>query len=277
MITFYWLELWYVDTTVMSKITLETFKNFFKYYKEEEHQIKAIELLYEELDKSLFNNQLYDDADWIRKYRNQAEEPVVSTPAPQEKPLEWPITKEDMAEIMGCSSSQLPNSLMDDFARCVEIFGMSRIGMCYFLGQCGHESAGLRYPVEIHDGSNYEFRSDLGNIYPGDGVKFAGTGWIQVTGRYNHQMFSDYLQKQGDYDPKIMEVGKTYTSEKYPWSISGNWWLNNGMEDFCAVRQDMTDYQIDEVGARVNGRMRPNGANDRLKYTHRAMKVFGFR
>ena len=49
------------------------------------------------------------------------------------------------------------------------------------------------------------------------------------------------------------------------------------MSDFCAVREDMTDYQIDEVGARVNGRMRPNGADDRLKYTHRAMKVFGYR
>ena len=44
---------------------------------------------------------------------------------------------------------------------------------------------------------------------------FAGTGWIQVTGRYNHQRFADAMG-----DPKIMELGKTYTSEKYPWSIA---------------------------------------------------------
>ena len=63
--------------------------------------------------------------------------------------------------------------------------------------------AGLRYPVEIHDGSNYEGREDLGNTQPGDGVKFAGTGWIQVTGRYNHQRFADAIG-----DPKIMELGR---------------------------------------------------------------------
>ena len=27
-----------------------------------------------------------------------------------------------------------------------------------------------------------------------------------------------------------MELGKTYTSEKYPWSISGHWWKTNGMK-----------------------------------------------
>ena len=30
---------------------------------------------------------------------------------------------------------------------------------------------------------------------------------------------------------------------------------------------------IDEVGARVNGRMRPNGADDRIAYTDRAYRA----
>ena len=34
------------------------------------------------------------------------------------------------------------------------------------------------------------------------------------------------------FDPKIMEIGKTYTSEKYPWSISGNWWDLNNMNAY---------------------------------------------
>ena len=34
----------------MAKITVEEFRNFFKYYKGEEHQIKAVDLLYEELE-----------------------------------------------------------------------------------------------------------------------------------------------------------------------------------------------------------------------------------
>ena len=71
---------------------------------------------------------------------------------------------------------------MDDYARCVETFGMDKLAQVYFLGQCGHESAGLRYPVEIHDGSNYEGRTDLGNIYPGDGVKFCWY-WLDTSNR----------------------------------------------------------------------------------------------
>ena len=243
----------------MTQITVEGFKNFFKYYDAEEHQQIAIEILYDGLSPEL----LSDDSEWIRKYRNQVTK--------QEKKTEqWPITKVQMGRIMNCSTESIPDSLMDDFAHCCELYGFDRVNIAYFLGQCAHESAGLRYPVEIHDGSNYEFRRDIGNIYPGDGVKFAGTGWIQVTGRANHQAFSDYLQKKGQYDPKVMEVGKTYSSEKYPWSISGFWWMNRGMISHCQKRPG-----VDDVGSKVNGRYLPNGYEDRRHYSRKAFEVLG--
>ena len=243
----------------MTRLTLDGFKNFFRYYAAEPQQQEGLEVLFQAMPASL----LEEDTPWIVKFREAPPKPV------------WPITKEEMGAIMHCSANSLPDSLMDDFARCVETFKMDKLAMAYFLGQCGHESAGLRYPVEIHDGSNYEGRTDLGNTTPGDGVKFAGTGWIQVTGRYNHQSFSDYMASIGQPDPKIMEVGKTYTSEHYPWTISGNWWRCAGMNSYCAARPQHTNYQIDEVGARVNGRMRPNGADDRLMYTHKAFEILG--
>ena len=249
----------------MAKLTLEGFKNFFKYYNGDEHQIKAVELLYKDLECTCCEH-LDEDSDWVKQYRTPDDPPEVEKPAKSE----WPITKEEMAEIMQCSVSSLPDSLMDDFAKCAEIYGMNRKNIAYFLGQCGHESAGLRYPQEIHDGSNYEGRQDLGNIYPGDGVKFAGTGWIQVTGRYNHQLFSDYLTSIGQWDPKVMEVGKTYTSEVYPWSISGDWWDRNGMNAYTNG-----DPGVDRVGQRVNGRYLPNGYEDRRNYSERAFRVLG--
>ena len=234
--------------------------DFFTYFKGTVEQKEAVQLLQSAMPETL----LRDASPWVRQYRKQPEPP----PAPA-----WPITKEQMGHIMGCPAESLPDSLMDDFARCVADCQMDELELVYFLGQCGHESAGLRYPVEIHDGSNYEGRTDLGNVNPGDGVKFAGTGWIQVTGRANHQGFSDYMESIGRPDPNIMAIGKTWSSERYPWSIAGNWWRCAGMKALCAEHKACTNADIDVIGARVNGRMRPNGADARIEYTDRAYKT----
>jgi hypothetical protein len=45
------------------------------------------------------------------------------------------------------------------------------------------------------------------------------------------------------------------------------------MKEMCAARKECNDRQIDEIGARVNGRMRPNGADDRIAFTDRAYKT----
>ena len=241
----------------MAKISLP---DFFRYYSGTVEQKEAIVLLESMMPDSL----LRDQSAWVRKYREQPEK----EPRPA-----WPLTKAQMAKIMQCSESSLSDELMDDYARCVFNCGMDTLEQVYFLGQVGHESAGLRYPMEIHDGSNYEGRSDLGNTQSGDGVKFAGTGFIQVTGRANHQDFADYLESIGQPDPNIMAIGKTWSAERYPWSISGNWWLNNNMKALCEARPNCTNADIDVIGARVNGRNRPNGADDRISYTDRAYKT----
>jgi predicted chitinase len=39
----------------------------------------------------------------------------------------------------------------------------------------------------------YENRSDLGNDQPGDGVKFRGRGFVQITGRWDYQHFGEKI------------------------------------------------------------------------------------
>tara|TARA_R100001443_G_scaffold56953_2_gene67864 strand:- start:80 stop:841 length:762 start_codon:yes stop_codon:yes gene_type:complete len=251
----------HTESNAMAKITLETFKNTFKFYNSEAHQQKAIEELYQDIDLDLLD----DNADWIKMYRNKLQ----PTPPKAYKPA-WPVTKQGMAEIMGCSVGSLPDELMQDFANCCETFDLNLVNIGYFLGQCGHESGGLRWPLELSSGSQYNFREDLGNIYPGDGEKFRGHGWLQNTGRANTQAFSDYMDSIGKSDYKIMDIGAEHVGNVYPWTVSGFWWSNNNMVEYCNTRPD-----VDRVGARVNGRYLPNGYEDRRYYTTKAFSVLG--
>ncbi|BAQ94455.1 endolysin [uncultured phage_MedDCM-OCT-S38-C3] len=242
----------------------EGFVNFFRYFDGLPSQTAGVELLYKHL-RMASPTLLAQNAEWIDTYRGNE-----SKPPPKEE-IEWPLSKADLGEIMLCSASSLPDSLMDDLAACCRDFGINtKLILGYFLGQCGHESAGLRYPLEIADGWAYEGRRDLANTQPGDGPKFRGCGFIQTTGRANHTAFSDFLARIGKPDRNILDKGSEYSCDVYPWSISGFWWEDNGMNEYCSGSPD-----IDRVGQRVNGKYLPNGYQDRRDYTNRAFRVLG--
>ena len=64
--------------------------------------------------------------------------------------------------------------------------GVTGTELAALMGQCAHESDGFKTTKEYASGAAYEGRKDLGNINPGDGVKYKGRGFIQITGRANY-------------------------------------------------------------------------------------------
>ena len=65
--------------------------------------------------------------------------------------------------------------------------------LAYLLATAKHESDNFATLTEYASGSAYEGRSDLGNTQSGDGVRFKGRGFVQLTGRANYEKYSKKL------------------------------------------------------------------------------------
>ena len=169
------------------------------------------------------------------------------------------ITKEQLASIWICSPDLIKDQEATEMNACLNRFAITtRSRLCHFLSQTAHESGGGRYKKELASGWDFEGRTDLGNTQPGDGPRFKGAGYIQLTGRANYQDFANFIQ-----DPAVMQ-GVDYVAEHYPFTSAGFWWQNNGMNELCD-----SNPSVKAVTLRVNGGT--NGLDDREMYYQRCL------
>lgn len=136
-----------------------------------------------------------------------------------------------------------------------------------FLAQTAHESGGWYYLREIWGPTpaqlRYEGRRDLGNTQPGDGRRFCGRGFIQITGRSNYAAASKALGVDLVAQPELLEsVELAARSAAWFWKSSG-----------CNELADPGDRAaFERVTKRINGGL--NGLTDRLLRWEKAQTLF---
>jgi putative chitinase len=158
--------------------------------------------------------------------------------------------------------------------------------LAHFLAQCGHESGGFkvtqenlnysakglmgifkkyfptqalaesyqRQPQKIAN-KVYASRMDNGNEASGDGYKFRGRGYIQLTGRANYTAFGKAINEDIANNPDVV-------SGKYALLSAAWFWSKNGLNTLADGGS--SDQVVTSITKRVNGGT--IGLPDRIKH-----------
>ena len=128
-----------------------------------------------------------------------------------------------------------------------------------FLGQLLVECNEFKEFVEEDSGSAYEGRHDLGNVSPGDGPRYKGRGYIQLTGRHNYALAGQAIGQDLVNNPGLAaEPGVMAQTAIWFWNAHRCPWL-----------ADVLD--VKEITHRINGG--ENELKERLEYTDMALKA----
>ena len=158
--------------------------------------------------------------------------------------------------------------------------------LAHFLAQCGHESGGFRvtqenlnysakglmgifkkyFPTEAIANAYqrnpqkiankvYANRMSNGDEASGDGFKFRGRGYIQLTGRANYTLFGKSIGEDIASNPDVV-------SGKYALLSAAWFWSNNGLNKLADG--GATDAVVTTITKRVNGGT--IGLPDRIKH-----------
>ncbi|WP_245808314.1 glycoside hydrolase family 19 protein [Deinococcus hopiensis] len=124
------------------------------------------------------------------------------------------------------------------------------------MAQLAHESCAFQYSEEIWGPTDaqrrYEGRADLGNTQKGDGYRYRGRGWIQLTGRHNYRRFGQKLGLDLEGNPDL--AARADVAAK----LAAAYWTDRGLNAYA----DQGDFR--EITRRINGGY--NGLADRERY-----------
>jgi putative chitinase len=181
----------------------------------------------------------------------------------------------------------IPDAVIAQIPDTASKFGINTpLRLAHFLAQCGHESGGFkvtqenlnysakglmgifkkyfptqslaeayqRQPQKIAN-KVYASRMDNGTEASGDGYKFRGRGYIQLTGRANYTAFGKAINEDIVSNPDVV-------SGKYALLSAAWFWSKNGLNKLADG--GATDATVTSITKRVNGGT--IGLPDRIKH-----------
>jgi putative chitinase len=182
-------------------------------------------------------------------------------------------------------NAKIPIPVLAEIDTLVEKFNVtSALRLSHFLAQCAHESGNFKlvsenlnysadgllkiFPKYFKDKATadayarkpekianrvYASRMGNGDEASGDGYKFRGRGFIQLTGKSNYQAFSDFIKEDCVANPDLVAT-------KYPLTSAAFFFDKNKLWDICD--KGATPDVVTLVTKRVNGGT--HGLDDRL-------------
>ncbi len=171
------------------------------------------------------------------------------------------MTQQQLIECTFCSLANAEKYL-DSINATMEKYEInSPLRQAHYLAQIGHESLSLIYTAELADGSHYENRADLGNTHEGDGKRYKGRGFIQITGRFNYIAYGHSIDIDFENNPVLL------ADVPYCADSSGWFWQSHNLNIFADQNN------IKEITRRINGGF--NGLNDRETRLYNCKKTLG--
>lgn len=215
------------------------------------------------------------DGTWTKMFGSAPVAPVAS-------PVAIPPSAFKLEALRG----HIPDAVIAQIPGTAAKFGITNVlRLAHFLSQCGHESgnfkavsenlnytaAGLKkifpryFPGNLSESysgnpekiANKVYASRMGNgdEASGDGWKYKGAGFIQLTGKANHQAFDKTV------DDDIM-ANPSLVATKYPLMSAAFFFNSNGLWSICDKGADVAT--VTAVTKRVNGGIL--GLEDRIKH-----------
>lgn len=176
------------------------------------------------------------------------------------------MTPTTLERAVGCTPSDATR-FAEALTKAMQLFGIDTPKrQAAFLAQVAHESGRLRWVRELASGTAYEGRADLGNVVPGDGVRYKGRGLLQTTGRSNYRELRKKLAAVGYEDvPDFEAMPQNLEGAEWAAASAGLYWATRKLNQFA----DNDDFTM--LTRRINGGT--NGLDDRLVCWARAKGV----